>query len=232
MKTLQLGHLVNTSVLRLHTYKAQSLVDGKAIVDAKHEGEAKYSVPSIKEVGHRINTIWECAKKDDPYADLVLLEIERLITRACDNFLRAETLLSERVKKMQLPDELSLHIGAAKNSSEMPLDHPAFRSTHCKQLILLIARFDHFMRTVMTYQEFGLISVKRASTIERGTRRAIRGAMMAALRFRYTGVTRRDLSENNPLAQSAIEKMGALPHDILTRERQPKWGSGVVHNTQ
>lgn len=231
MTKLQLGHLVSASRLRLHTYKAQSLIDGKAIgSNAEQVAASKFSIPSIIDVGHLLNSLWDCAKRDDPYADLVLLDIERLIDRANELLTRAQDNLSKRVKKMKLPDEFTLAISTAQHSSEIHLDHPAFRSTHCKQLILLIARFDHFMRALFTYQEFGFISSKKATAYERGTKRAIRGAMMAACRFHMTGVTRRDLAEdNNAVANLAKRKMGVLPKDILDRTRQPKWGSGISH---
>lgn len=232
MTQLQLGHLVSASRLRLHTYKAQSLVDGKVIANNDESaGTSKFNIPSIIEVGHLLNALWACAKSDDPYADLVLLDIERLIDRANELLTRAHDNVSKRVKKMKLPDEFTLAIGAAQHSSELLLDHPAFRSTHCKQLLLLIARFDHFMRTLFTYQEFGFITAKKATAYERGTKRAIRGAMMAACRFHMTGVTRRDLTEeNNAVANLAKRKMGVLPKDILDRTRQPKWCSGVIQS--
>lgn len=222
------GVYANGSTWCFHSYQAQTLLQGRKVVTAPDSGK-RYEVPSLNHVGKRLNTMWYCSKSNDPYADAALIEIERLLERANRVLQRYDGLMMKEVKNRTLPNGFSLDINTSTQPMVLTLNDIAYKTPHCKQLVLLIASFDDFVRKLTTYREFGLLTSINSDLYLFRVTRSIRAVFMESMRFNQTGVTRHDVFEDNDVAAKAAEKMGGLPMDILRGERRPLWSpQGVV----
>lgn len=227
-----LGEYTNASRWCYHSYEVQNLIKGRVLENLDEKSGKQYKLPSLLQLGNRLNHIWGEVKNDDPYAEMTLIEIERLIDRAHKALDRQSNKLKKRLKNSGLPEGIDIVINVSKNTLAVSLEDVAFRTTHAKQLIIVLARYDIIMRTITTYKEFGFISDNYVKPYRFHLTKVIRAIFMEILRYKKTGVTRHDFLNSSLLAKSVSERMGMLPFSIIDRSLSSRWGPNVDANVK
>lgn len=223
-----LGTFTNTSTWCFHTFQAHALLKGKVIEEDVGVGGKRYELPGLNSIGRRFNLIWDCAKNDDPYAEMTLIEIERLIKRATAALDKHQRKVKKAFNALEIPDGLDIVLNTSINTLTLTLDDIVFRTTYAKQLLIIIARYDVLVREIVTYREFGLIPARQAKAFLYHITKAIRAIFMETLRFKKTGVTRLDFQKETSTAKIAEAKMGVLPLAVIKGEITAEWGPNNV----
>src|SRR3569833_2710263 len=79
---LRAGAIRNSAVMQIHSFFAIEFFHGRR-ADAKAiEPWHCFSVPGRLLVAKILREVWQCAERDDPYADWFLLHVERALQRA------------------------------------------------------------------------------------------------------------------------------------------------------
>jgi integrating conjugative element protein (TIGR03761 family) len=85
----------------------------------------------------------------------------------------------------------------------------------------LIADYDALVRAVFTANKLGLLQHTFTRPLLERHARAIRHAFGLVRCWKYCGVTRHDIRQNNQRAQNARATMGELPAVFLDRSKRP-----------
>ncbi len=201
-----------TGTFTCHTHLAHQLFVGRQS-DSKNNISA---IIGLLQFSSRINTIFELAREDDPYADDRLLKIEQALEAA-------ETYIDEQrvMVKVLLGDGDNVKI--EPSISVKPLEHTIEFKT----------RFAHFgMKLVSSFDKLVQLSLAATHTDRMfdddwkrcvpASARKIRHAFAVSDHFRASGATRNDFAANNQRAQQALKKYGELEPAVLAGTTRAK----------
>lgn len=214
------GRFQNRSELILHTWDAVTLCDGRKAI----ANEQQHGIPGLFVFGILLNNIWNAVKADDPYAEMTLIEIERLLDRAFTSLQKLDQRLEGYCQQNKLPEGLILEINESRKTSRISLDGAAFHATHTRMLVILIATYDALVRKLLTCGAFGIVNNKTRKQLLYLATKAVRSVLMSPTPFKKTGVTRDDILLKNEKGQEALEKHGMVPLAILNREEHSRFG--------
>ena len=171
----------------------------------------------VTRFGTNINDIYRLASFDEPYADAKLIEIE-------DGLTQAKELLFENIEALrQLLGEMTeMQINPA--FSIKPITLPLEFSTPFfgYEATRIVKNYDRLVLLALTTKQTGDILDSDWNRIVNKTGSKIRSVFLMSTQYRFTGVTRNDMSANNEKARSAIDKYGELPKDILEGRKRAK----------
>lgn len=154
--------------------------------------------------------LWKAHFADDPYADWYLLKTYDALAKTQDNFVRYESILQQ-----QLDDFRGLKISLY--SHPMPLKKTLrFATSFSLMATILIEKFDYIARQLYTLKRIGVIPKEKITMSD--LMREIQVAFKVARKWKHTGVTRKDLQDNNQNALRARSLLGEVPSDILNKE--------------
>jgi len=210
---LRAGAFRNSAVMQIHSHQAIELFHGRR-ADAKAiEPWHRYSVPGLLLFAKILREVWQCAERDDPYADWLLLHVERALQRA-RTFIRLE-LEALATQHTLMPETVTLGVCTSEEPVSVPLD---FNTPYGFQGAYLIADYDALVRRAETARRTGALVRADHDHLLRVAGRRVRRVFRAVLHHwnKHVPVTREDLLQNNARAQAAIQAMGELPSDIIS----------------
>jgi integrating conjugative element protein (TIGR03761 family) len=192
----------------LHTRQAQRLVEGRA---------GPRPVVGLLMFAARVGEMCQAIREDDPYADWILLRVERELDKA-------KSLLAEKDAQLNrmLGETDGVSIGLAE-SSEPTRIQINFGNAYGYQGVFLLRDYDNLVRTALTLGHCGLLERARVAEILNACGGAVRRAFQEAMAWRRTGVTRDDVKKNAESAQAATQSMGELPDYALAWERRARF---------
>lgn len=91
----------------------------------------------------------------------------------------------------------------------------------------LVKDFDSLACSVFTARHIGLIDRSTAESIIHITGKAIRRTFTLVSQWKFTGVTREDLEQNNPSAQRALDTFGECPKNVISKINRAKTAPAI-----
>lgn len=204
------GGLRNTTRMEIQTRQAQKLVTGR-----KREKEVN-PIIGLMDFGRRMKLLWLSAEADDPYADWHLVQIE-------DSIKEARALIKE--KKSWLDEVLNAMEGIEIEIAQslQPINISIyFQNPFGYMGAYLVKEYDALACSVFTARHLGLVDRATAESIINVTGKSIRRTFTLVTLWKFTGVTREDMQQDNQNAKRALETYGVCPAEVLSKERRAK----------
>ncbi|MGR3808154.1 PFL_4669 family integrating conjugative element protein [Pasteurella testudinis] len=213
----EIGKLRTNSTLTLHTHQATKIWNGKKYED----GNVKImSMPNCLSI---IANIHHDSARNDPYADMALLELERQITEARKEIAGLVDKIFD-IYANKIPDDISIQDSFNVNPVKISL---MIHSQIGFLLIYLLSEYDAMVRSVMTAAHLALIPrLEARAWLDKGSK-PIRRIYTAVQRYRAVRITRDDVLQKNARALAAIEKYGEVPEDIFCGMRRSQYAPYV-----
>lgn len=156
-----------------------------------------------------VKRIWEASSQNDPYADLFLLRIYDRVDSTRKELQKLETKYRKLLKSKE-----GLEVEAFDD--EQPLRIPLYFSTpYAFMCSYVLADFDRLIRVLVTVLHLGLAPDKDTLAQISRANELVRNLQGMPLQWHKTGVTRKDIAENTPLAEKAKSLMGEINSQIL-----------------
>lgn len=192
----QVGALYSETSLELHS----------ALTVNMWRGSKGLSVPGYFKTVDRLEL---AAAKNDPYADYSLLLIESALNKSLvtlDGLLDAvEQTTSSRSR-----------ISTSGCRSKSPVVVKLYiRARFAWRLVALIEHFDLFMVDLMDLNFKAKITRGVFEKQQQDALNAVRHVLSTALSCAPSGITRNDVSANNPRAVAALKKFGLIPQEVM-----------------
>ena len=204
------GGLRNNTRMMIQTRQAQKLVTGR-----KRTREAS-AIIGLMDFGRRMKLLWLSAEADDPYADWYLLQIENSIKEA-------RILINE--KKSWLDDVLNTMDGIEVEIAQSlkPINISIYFQNPMGYMgAYLVKDYDSLACSVFTARHIGLVDRATAESIIHITGKAIRRTFTLVSLWKFTGVTREDLKQNNQSSVRALETFGECPEDVVSKKARAR----------
>ncbi len=167
-----------------------------------------------------VSTLEHAARHDDPYADHALLELEKAMNETlelCEStFNRLPSLVTSRVRLQEAA------------SSKPLIKVLRIGSRFGWRLVSLIEKYDVLMVRLMDAEFKAQITRAVFERYRNECQRAMRNVLNQALALNHSGVTRQDMLTNNAKARTAIEKLGALPLEVLEGLERAEYAPVIV----
>lgn len=179
--------------LKLHTHLAINLFRGRRGDRAKNIRP----IVGISLFAGLARTVWFAARDDDPYADMCLVEIERVHGECKECLDRHERALSELIETL---DGLEVSIQTCEEPLEIELN---FSSPWSYRTVLLLLQYDRIVRLGLTARHVGFIGDQEWHDIVSDSGRNLRNLLGQVDRWIMTGVTRDDIRKNTAIAKRA-----------------------------
>jgi len=185
------GRVLPKGSIQLHTQIAHSLFYGD-----KSQGHK----PCFLLYASQLNTLWDLALADDPYADQALIEIENQIKVVRDS------LINELSRLERMHDSLrrvGIELDPCTADSPVRVE-PAFRAVHAAASAELLGMTDLAVRKALALKHFGRCDEKDWQQFRKLTVAKVR-QLFAMSRYRASGVTRKDMYEKNQVRWGRAE---------------------------
>jgi integrating conjugative element protein (TIGR03761 family) len=212
------GGLRNTTRMEIQTRQAQKLVTGR------RRGKDVNPIIGLMDFGRRMKLLWLSAQADDPYADWHLLQVE-------DSIQHARELIKE--KKVWLDDVLNAMEGIEIEIAQSlrPINISIyFQNPFGYMGAYLVKEYDSLACSVFTARHLGLIDRAASERIIDTTGKAIRRTFTLVTLWKFTGVTREDVKQENQNGKRALETHGECPADVISKKRRAKTAPSIRDN--
>ena len=216
----KIGVLKNPLSLTFHTKDAMKLIRGRQRSDT--QDDEKYAINGLDLFSVKVNNLWQRIKKDDPYAEMTLIEIERRLSNVKEKI--AQQLKETEAKLKEAPSGITVGITESINPLTIVLDSPRYYTTHTKLLAVLIAQFDQLIRQFHSCMSIGLISKTQYNRQKRTLVGNIRSVLIAPNLYKNNNVTREDIVKLTETGRAAIQRFGTLPIPILKNTQHSEYG--------
>lgn len=203
----RVGRLTGEAWLEIHTDQAQRLIRGRV-----RKGN-KPAITGLLGFASQMNTLWQAAADDDPYADWWLVRVEEAIA-AAQAFLATQRV---QVNGVAL-DNFRFRVGISHSRRPQTL-MLQFATPHAYRAAQLLGEYDALVCQCLTLKHVGACpSGQMGDRIALGAHR-LRGVFSLPQGFRVFAINRADVHHNTKRAQQARAHLGELPLDILSGER-------------
>jgi len=204
-----LGHLAGEVCLEVHTHQALRLIWGR------RRTASKPPISGLIAFASAVNSIWQAADDDNPYALWWLIKIEAGIEQC-----RAH--LNDQLQETAFlhPDAEVLEVDTAE--SEQPYrTRLAFSNPYAYRAAHMLGEYDILVRSCYTLIFVGAGNPADLHTIVARAGHHVRRAFAIPQGFKACAISRDDVRQNNVRARRAAELMGPLPDEILNGETLP-----------
>lgn len=205
--------LRSAGTLVIHTRHAHRLVMGRK----GDEDEGIPKIPGLNDFSMRTRLLCQASAADDPYADWFLIRIEESLEEA-KTFLRKT--FQECQEKLSFKPTVRLHIAQAVQPVEVQVDSS---TPYGFLAAFLLADFDDCARAVLSLRHYGLLTRDQAEGLLDRAAHLVRRTYALAFEWKPTAVTRKDLEQQNQLAERARKLMGSVPEEVRARARRPHY---------
>jgi integrating conjugative element protein (TIGR03761 family) len=204
--------MMQTQALTENSYPTSeiSLVLHNPIAESLIKGSWSYKRMGLLQFAKVMQSLWQAAKEDDPYAEWYLMQTYEQITLLKEEVKKVEILCQEKFAQLR-----GLEVKVMDNLK--PIKFPLKFSTPFGYMAAyLIADLDYIFRQANILKRLGILleeNQKPAYFVQK-----MHVLFAHARLWQYTGVSRKDISENNQIAQKAKDLMGKIPGAILNNE--------------
>ncbi|PUB72143.1 MAG: TIGR03761 family integrating conjugative element protein [gamma proteobacterium symbiont of Ctena orbiculata] len=204
-KSQRPGRIITKGQIQIHTRTAYELFYGRKT--DRENGVVQ--IVGLVMFASLTNQLITLCRVDDPYAEAVLIKVEKLLseleTRIDDLKSQFEEVL-QQVEGMDIVFHESVHPVSVPITFASPY---GFIAARC------LVKFDRVFLHAYSAKHAGLISKKAWQESVIRTRSSFRNLFQLAKHYHFAGVTRSDLAANNAKARDAIAKYGELSESIL-----------------
>lgn len=204
--------------MEIQTILAQRLVEGRARTSNAS------GIIGLKEFGRRMQALWEAAEQDDPYADWYLSTIEAAIESAKVAIDTRRQRIQEILNGMEA---FTIDIAQTIEPIRVPLQ---FANPYGYMGAYLVADYDVLCRATLTARHLGLIDRVHSEEILQASGKALRRIFAQVAQWRFTGVRRADLLQNNRQSERARSLMGDVPDEFLFLRKRAKKAPAIHAN--
>ena len=159
---------------------------------------------------HLVRGVWAGAATADPYADWWLVKIERALSTAEQNLQEIHDAVTTALDSLE-----GLVVIPASSISPIALELN-FSTPHAFRAAQLTGRYDKVVRAILTARHVACLPPPATVKALWRAGRSLRRVFDSARGYQCTHVARVDFVTTNASAQMAIQKMGALPPEILS----------------
>lgn len=212
------GALRTRGEVQLHTRLAHRLFYGRRRDDKKKirpiTGLVRFAI--------NMNQINELASRDDPYADQVMLDVEK-------ELFEAQALVQSNIQAvkdllMDL-DGITIKYNGSVEPVTVPLE---FKTTYGFVAARLLYQYDKLVRMAQAAMHVGMMFEEDWGKVVRASGRKIRRAFGMSAGYRFSGVNRNDIAANNAAARAAKEKYGELSQSTLDGSKRGKFAPKIL----
>ena len=193
---MQVGALFSETSMELHSALSVNLWRGNKGV----------SVPGFFKT---VDLLEIASAKNDPYADYSLLLIEDSLNKGLSN-------LDRLIDSIKQTGSSRTRISTKGCRSKSPVEVKLFiRARYAWRLVALMEQFDLFMVDLMDLNFKAKITRSVFEKQQGEALSAIRHVLNVAMKCAASGITRNDVSANNPKAVAAHKKFGLIPQEVM-----------------
>lgn len=204
----QPGGLRSETRMTIQTRQAQKIVVGR------RRGKDIQPIIGLLDFGRRMKLLWLSAQADDPYADWYMLKIEESINEAKTVIIEKKQWLDEVLNAMD-----GFDVGIAHSLEPIQVSI-VFQNPYGYMGAYLVFDYDALCCSVFTASHIGLIDRKMANSIMNAAGKSIRRTFDMVAKWKFTGVTRKDIQVKNPSGIRAIETYGECPEPVLNKTKR------------
>jgi len=157
------------------------------------------------------STVWKAANLDDPYADWILVKTYKALDKG-------------REKLQVLEKQLELELGQIRGIATMPIlnanpnAYPLQFSTVFGYMgAAFLADADYVLRQILTLKRLGIPIQNDVCSINHVVK-CLQDVFAIPRQWRHTGITRKDMLEQNEKAHETIALFGQIPDEILNKK--------------
>ncbi|HVV67986.1 MAG TPA: AcaB family transcriptional regulator [Gammaproteobacteria bacterium] len=193
-------HLTGDVCLTIHTKSAYSLFDGTW----------KYQEMGLLQFAELMRNLCFAARKDDPYAESYLLKTYDAILAMHKDIQKIESYCAQQltqVRGFEVPVFSNTQFHKKALRFYTPFSYMGAR---------LIADLDYTLRQAYSLKQMGILLDR--DKLPARLMPKIRMLFGLARRWHYHGITRKDVLENNQIAQRAKTDMGDISAAVLQKK--------------
>ena len=215
--------------VEIHTRQAYGLILGRSrqqqIEHNGQIGKEQSSIMGLFGFVKQTNTLINSSLQGDPFADTILLKIEKLL-KQFDDHISAAVATTEHMIKNVSDNGVKSRKMSSKEPSKVNI---LFTSPYGMKLLMLIVKYDHWVRLYLPIRQLGIFDHDTWVIPLNEARNIFRKLMNATPHYVAYGLTRDSFQlaaqpEQKPL-QKHIAKMtriyGQIPEAVLNYETRP-----------
>ena len=217
----------SVSTIELYSLEAQWAFDGLPFDPNKPRQRARPGWEVFRSKSRFI--IVSASTKDDPYAIRTLIELDEqfkeLIERHKQRIDQLEDLLKVHQEDSGPRPGQGLRIVEVATARFDPKTYYITGSLNAYARVMAdqISVFDRMVSLLLMSRDCGLINKKIVNSTTSEERRAFGRIFETALRFRPSGITRKDVANGLATVEEAYEKYGPVPVGILDGTMSPMY---------
>lgn len=212
----KVGVLRSELRIDLHTFYAISTWEGRA------KGTRKGAIIGMPRFFRLVSSINRDSLADNPYADAVMYQLEKLIDDAHLNIQKllteADCHMSQQFPGITLSNTVSsapLNIGV---HSHTPLGY---------RCVYLLVGFDQLALKLFQAHHYGFISLKRRNGLLQEGGYQIRRIFTVAMTYRSFPVSRKVFATQSEEACQAQQYFGEVDHEVLSGKKRSRFSPPV-----
>lgn len=223
-ETVHPGRLVKPTEMALHTLQAQKLFTGRK------RTEGTKGIPGVMTFANVCFQLWMLTANDNPYADLLLIqvteEIEEIDKEISTAIKKLKSILEER-KERGLTHEI------AASAKPLIIGDISFGSPYGYKACDLLVNFDYYIRVASTLEDVGQIKTADSKAAKEEMWHRVRTFVYKTVRQadvlrkeKLLPLSRADFApdaDDDAKIRVALvaQTLGELPKDILSGKRKP-----------
>lgn len=224
---MRIGELIGEEAdsMTLHTREAYRLFIGRS----REEGGRGYGEVSGKKIAAALRFIWLMSSHDNPYADMVLVQ---MCERVDDLRQQINRMIEGKVKSLEQLRNRGLNFSILKSRAPVHVEL-GFRSPYGYTIAELIVDFDYCARVFKTLIVKDQLTDREGRELLHLLMRQIRSIFEQMMPFQrnlqreeLAPLSRADWASEDDLAKKRVKASVALfgecPRDIFTGERAPR----------
>lgn len=190
--------------------------EGFFIWQGRDRSEDKHRIIGFKEFFKMARYVWTCARRQDPYAYLKLVQLDAKIDAVHEQLLQRSNEYSALLQRLA-PGYLDSLAIPNPVTVEALLNTP-----YAHQAIRLFSLYESVHKMLLIADDAALIESSKYRKDNKAISRAIKSLVYALLSFRHTGLVFEDCGGSSPRLNEARRRHGPLPRAILSGQTRPR----------
>ncbi|PML12706.1 AcaB family transcriptional regulator [Vibrio breoganii] len=200
----------------LHSKDALKLLNSETVSTGKNK---KTFLPGLQWFDTRLTNVVNSAGNDDPFADQLLLDLERQIDTLGETIVAKTEDLQAKIKELfdyneaTLKKNVSAHIAEVSVKLNYPLSN---------RMLWVIKAVDRMLFLVYQAEKHNIIYTRAAKEYRTDAKRMVRNLFRSLNKFNHTGITRTDVAHATKRTEIAYNqnKDIALTLPVLLMEER------------
>lgn len=221
-KKTRAGALQSELRIELHTNYAIGLWNGRPREVREDGQKGKQPIMGMPQFLARASLINRDSLKNEPWADMAMLELEEKIEHAGQKL--RELIATLDSDMAFLPPGVSISDAHAAETLDLSVYSGTPLGYRC---VFLLMGFDQFAKKVLQAAHYGVISHNRRFRLLGDGSRLLREIYGCVNRYRSAGATRIDAAENNEVWRQACTEYGEPDRDVLLGDKRSAFSPPV-----